>query len=77
MNIPLWDDAEKRQREQDVQRIRVRLDALESEKEKELATVERRYQDVSPQTLAAAVVFAQTPEDAQLTVEEARQRWAK
>lgn len=61
MNIPLWDEAEKRQREQDVLRIRVRLDALESEKEKELATVERRYQDVSPQTLAAAVVFALTP----------------
>lgn len=77
MNIPLWDEAEKRQREQDVLRIRVRLDALESEKEKELATVERRYQDVSPQTLAAAVVFALTPEDAQLTVEQARQRWAR
>jgi superfamily II DNA or RNA helicase len=77
MNIPLWDDAEKRQREQDVLRIRVRLEALESEKDKEFATVERRYQDVNPQTLAAAVVFALTPEDAQLTVEQARQRWAK
>ena len=53
------------------------LKILVIEKEKELATVERRYQDVSPQTLAAAVVFALTPEDAQLTVEEARQRWAK
>lgn len=77
MNIPLWDDAEKRQREKDVHRIRVRFDALESEKKKELATVERRYQDVRPQTLAAAVVFALTPEDARLTADEARNRWAK
>lgn len=77
MNMPLWDDAEKRQREQDVHRIRTRLDALEGEREKELATVERRYEDVNPQTLSAAVVFALTPEDAQLSVDEARNRWAK
>lgn len=77
MNIPLWDEVEKKQRELDVQRIRTRLDALENEKEKELATVERRYQDVTPQTMAAAIVFALTPNDAQLSVEEAQKRWAK
>ncbi|WES64634.1 DISARM system SNF2-like helicase DrmD [Microbacter sp. GSS18] len=56
---------EKKQRDDDLKRIRRRLSHLEDELHAERDAVERRYRDVQPHTFVAALVFALTPEDAQ------------
>ena len=54
---------EKRQREQDLARVRTRLAMLDEEQLAERASVERRYRDVQAHVFVAALVFALTPED--------------
>lgn len=56
---------EKKQRDDDLKRIRRRLSHLEDELHAERDAVDRRYRDVQPHTFVAALVFALTPEDAQ------------
>jgi superfamily II DNA or RNA helicase len=61
----LFDDAERRQSERDLRQIRQRIDALEDERERELAAVDARYDEVKPLTFSAAVLFAIAPADAE------------
>lgn len=58
----LFDD-ERRQSERDLREIRRRIDALGSERERELEAVESRYEDVRAWEFPAAVVFALAPVD--------------
>ncbi|SDS16477.1 DISARM system SNF2-like helicase DrmD [Agrococcus carbonis] len=54
---------ERRQRDEDLRRVRRRLDALDEEQQRERGSVERRYRDVQAHVFVAALVFALTPED--------------
>ncbi|WP_345461374.1 DISARM system SNF2-like helicase DrmD [Nocardioides marinquilinus] len=60
--LGLFDD-ERRQSERDLREIRRRIDALDEERERELAGVEARYDDVRPWEFPAAVIFALAPRD--------------
>ena len=61
----LFDDEERRQSERDLRQIRQRIDALDDERERELAAVDARYEEVKPLTFSAAVLFAIAPADAE------------
>lgn len=61
----LFDDQERRQSERDLRQIRQRIDALEDERERELAAVDARYEEIKPLTFSAAVLFAIAPADAE------------
>lgn len=54
---------EKRQREQDLVRVRARLMMLEQEQLNEREAVARRYRNVQAHVFVAALVFALTPDD--------------
>lgn len=56
---------EKKQRDDDLKRIRTRLSRLDDELHAERDAVERRYREVQAHTFVAALVFALTPEDAE------------
>jgi superfamily II DNA or RNA helicase len=62
--LGLFDD-ERRQSERDLRQIRQRIDALTEERDRELAAVDARYEEVKPLTFSAAVLFAISPEDAE------------
>ncbi|WP_179701585.1 DISARM system SNF2-like helicase DrmD [Leifsonia naganoensis] len=56
-------DEEFRQRERDLERVRIRLATLADEHRAERESVERRYRDVKAHVFVAALVFALTPDD--------------
>lgn len=56
---------EKKQRDDDLKRVRLRLSHLEDELHTERDGVERRYRDVQAHTFVAALVFALTSQDAE------------
>lgn len=58
------DEAERRQRRNDIAAMEQRLEALDDEEAREVEAINNRYADVKPHWNAAAVVFALTPEDA-------------
>jgi superfamily II DNA or RNA helicase len=60
--LGLFDD-ERRQSERDLREIRRRIDALDEERERELAAVDRRYEDVRAWEFPAAVIFALAPQN--------------
>lgn len=59
----LFDD-ERRQSERDLRQVRARLDSLTDERDRELAAVDARYDDVQALHFSAAVLFAISPADA-------------
>ncbi len=64
---------EKRQRDDDLGRVRRRLDVLDDEQQRERGSVERRYRDVQAHVFVAALVFAITPDDVEeLEVQDGR-----
>lgn len=60
----LFPDDQQKQRHRDIRRMEDRLEGLDQEEQRELATIRERYADVQPHVAAAAVVFALTPQDA-------------
>ncbi|GAA4129635.1 DISARM system SNF2-like helicase DrmD [Nocardioides fonticola] len=60
--LGLFDD-ERRQSERDLREIRRRIDALGEERERELAAVDTRYDDIRTWEFPAAVIFALAPRD--------------
>ena len=58
------DPDQQRQHKRDIDAMSRRLDELDDEQAREIATVTDRYADVKPHTTAAAVVFALTRSDA-------------
>lgn len=60
--LGLFDD-ERRQSERDLREIRRRIGALDEERERELAAVEARYDDIRTWEFPAAVIFALAPRD--------------
>jgi hypothetical protein len=60
--LGLFDD-EKRQSERDLREIRRRIDLLDDERDRELAAVDTRYEDVRAWEFPAAVLFALAPSD--------------
>jgi superfamily II DNA or RNA helicase len=61
----LFTDDQQKQRRRDLQRMYERLDSLDDEEQREVASIQERYSDIKPYVSAAAVVFALTPEDAE------------
>ena len=57
----LFED-ERRQSERDLREIRRRIDALDDERERELAAVDSRYDDIRAWEFPAAVIFALAPQ---------------
>jgi hypothetical protein len=60
----LFADDQQRQRRRDLEAMRDRLDGLDDEEQREIASITERYSEVKPHVSAAAVVFALTPADA-------------
>lgn len=60
--LGLFDD-ERRQSERDLREIRRRIDVLGEERERELAAVDTRYEDIRNWEFPAAVIFALAPRD--------------
>jgi superfamily II DNA or RNA helicase len=60
--LGLFED-ERRQSERDLREIKRRIDALDEEQERELASVDSRYEDVRPWEFPAALIFAIAPGD--------------
>lgn len=60
--LGLFED-ERRQSERDLREIRRRIDALDEERERELAAVDTRYDDIRTWEFPAAVIFALAPRD--------------
>lgn len=61
----LFTDDQQRQRRRDIQAMEQRLEELNDEEAREVATIADRYAEVKPHTTAAAVVFALTRADAE------------
>lgn len=61
----LLPDDQENQRRRDIANMTRRLEALDAEEAREIEEITDRYTDVKPHTMAAAIVFAVTPEDAQ------------
>jgi superfamily II DNA or RNA helicase len=59
----LFDDDEKQQRIDDIDRWNERLKSIHEEQKREVASVNRRYEDIRPFTIPAALVIALTTED--------------
>ncbi|MFG1928751.1 DISARM system SNF2-like helicase DrmD [Cryptosporangium sp. NPDC048952] len=62
--LRLWPDEQQRQRRHDIEAMRRRRDELGDEERREVAAIAERYRDVKQHKIAAAVVFALTPQDA-------------
>ncbi|MEU7104991.1 DISARM system SNF2-like helicase DrmD [Streptomyces sp. NPDC046215] len=60
----LFTDEQQKQRRRDLQHMNDRLESLDDEEQREIASIRERYSDIRPYVSAAAVVFALTPEDA-------------
>ncbi|WP_234341940.1 DISARM system SNF2-like helicase DrmD [Streptomyces sp. NRRL F-4707] len=60
----LFTDDQQKQRRRDLHHMNERLDSLDDEEAREIASIQERYSDIRPYVSAAAVVFALTPEDA-------------
>lgn len=60
----LFGDDQQRQRRRDIEAMERRLVELDDEEGREIDAIAERYAEVKPNTSAAAVVFALTPEDA-------------
>ena len=60
----LFTDDQQKQRRRDLHHMNERLDSLDEEEAREIASILERYSDIRPYVSAAAVVFALTPEDA-------------
>jgi superfamily II DNA or RNA helicase len=60
--LALFDD-ERRQSERDLREIRKRIEALSEERDRELAAVDTRYDDIRAWEFPAAVIFAIAPRD--------------
>lgn len=60
----LFTDDQQKQRRRDLHHMNERLESLDDEEAREVASIQERYSDVRPHVSAAAVVFALTPEDA-------------
>ena len=60
--LGLFED-ERRQSERDLREIRRRIDALGDERDRELAAVDTRYDDIRTWEFPAAVIFALAPRD--------------
>lgn len=65
MQLALWDDDERKQRQRDIRKMEQRLDDLDAEEQRELDMIRERYRDVKPYVTIAALVFAVSPQDAQ------------
>ena len=61
----LFGDDQQRQRRRDIEGMERRLVELDDEESREIEAITERYAEVKPNTTAAAVVFALTPEDAE------------
>lgn len=59
------DPDQQRQWRRDMEAMNRRLDELDEEEEREIAAIEERYAEVEPHTIAGAVVFALTRDDAE------------
>ncbi|WP_220395845.1 hypothetical protein [Bifidobacterium pseudocatenulatum] len=64
LQLTLWEDDERRQRQRDIRKMEQRLDDLGAEEQRELETIRNRYRDVKPYVSIAALVFAVSPQDA-------------
>ncbi|MGW3692314.1 DISARM system SNF2-like helicase DrmD [Streptomyces sp. NPDC005149] len=60
----LFTDDQQKQRRRDLHHMNERLESLDDEEAREIASIRERYSDIRPYVSAAAVVFALTPEDA-------------
>jgi hypothetical protein len=60
----LFPDDQQRQRRRDLTSMISRLDGLDDEEQREIASISARYTGIKPHVTAAAVVFALTPADA-------------
>jgi flagellar motility protein MotE (MotC chaperone) len=67
----LFSDDQQKQRRRDLNHMNERLESLENEEAREIASIRERYSDIKPYVSAAAVVFALTPEDARNGMVEA------
>ncbi|MGW2087526.1 DISARM system SNF2-like helicase DrmD [Streptomyces sp. NPDC001880] len=67
----LFTDDQQKQRRRDLHHMNERLDSLDDEEAREIASIQERYSDIKPYVSAAAVVFALTPEDAKNGVVQA------
>lgn len=61
----LFTDDQQAQRRRDLRAMEDRLDGLDMEEQREIASITERYRDIKPHVSAAAVVFALTPADAE------------
>ena len=60
----LFTDDQQKQRRRDLHHMNERLESLDDEEAREIASIRERYSDIRPYVSAAAVVFALTSEDA-------------
>ena len=60
----LFPDDQQAQRRRDLRAMEDRLESLDDEERREIASINERYRDIRPHVSAAAVVFALTPADA-------------
>ncbi|MEU4347167.1 DISARM system SNF2-like helicase DrmD [Streptomyces sp. NPDC023838] len=60
----LFSDDQQKQRRRDLHHMNERLESLEDEEAREIASIRERYSDIRPYVSAAAIVFALTPQDA-------------
>jgi len=60
----LLPDDQQNQRRRDIANMTRRLESLDAEEAREVEEITERYTDVKPHTMAAAIVFAVTSEDA-------------
>ncbi|MEU0947052.1 DISARM system SNF2-like helicase DrmD [Streptomyces canus] len=60
----LFTDDQQKQRRRDLNHMNERLESLDDEEAREIASIRERYSDIRPYVSAAAVVFALTPKDA-------------
>jgi superfamily II DNA or RNA helicase len=67
----LFSDDQQKQRRRDLNHMNERLESLDNEEAREIASIRERYSDIKPYVSAAAVVFALTPEDARNGMVEA------
>lgn len=61
----LFTDDQQKQRRRDLHHMNERLDSLDDEEAREVASIRERYSDIRPYVSAAAVVFALTSADAE------------
>ncbi|KQV20866.1 MULTISPECIES: DISARM system SNF2-like helicase DrmD [unclassified Kitasatospora] len=60
----LFTDDQQKQRRRDLHNMNERMESLDDEEAREIASIRERYSDIRPYVSAAAVVFALTTEDA-------------